>query len=42
MLVLKKIVHKPGHFRVHHSVWEEIIFLSMGEKQELPHFLNYF
>jgi len=37
MLGLKKSVHKPGHFPVHHKKGETI-FLSMGQKIRLPQF----
>jgi len=36
VLVLKKIVHKPGHLSLHHSEWRETIFLSMVQTFYLP------
>ena len=36
MLVLKKIVHKPGQFLIHHSKCGEFIFLSMGQENDFP------
>jgi len=38
LLDLKKIVHKPGHFPIHHSNGGEIPFLSLGQKIGLPEF----
>jgi len=38
VVVLKKIMHTPGYFTIHHSNWGEIIFLSMGQKIGLPQF----
>ena len=36
VLVLKKIVNKPGDCPIHHSKCGEIIFLSLGQKKDLP------
>jgi len=33
VLVFKKNMHKPGHFPIHHSIWGEIFFLSMGQEK---------
>jgi len=38
---LKKNVHKPEHVQIHHSIWGDIIFLSMGQKQDLPQFASF-
>jgi len=31
-VVLKNIVHKPGHSQIHHSILREIIFFHGAEK----------
>ena len=34
--VLKKSVHKSGPFPIHQLIWGETIFLSIGQKKDLP------
>jgi len=38
VLVLQKIVHKPGHFPIRHLIRREIIFMFMEQKKNLTQF----